>query len=146
MQPVSKPIKVYGSLFCSMVAPVRAVLDRANIPYEYVDILRNRQAARLVQEINNGYTSVPTLVFSDGSTLTEPTTQELIARLHALGFEVPEPTIFDHLRVVFHNPMTYLLGAVMVLIGITGNNVPLAAVGSGILAFGIWLNLRRKRT
>ena len=37
----------------------------------------------------NGYESVPTLVFPDGSTLTEPTNGGLQAKLGEMGYTVP---------------------------------------------------------
>ena len=145
MPPTPVKITIYGSPFCTMVGPVRAVLDRADVPYDYVDILRNKQAASHVREINNGFTSVPTIAFPDDSTLTEPTAGELTARLKALGYEVPEPTTFDRLKVVFVNPIAYFLGAVMLIFGFAGDNIPLIITGIGILALGLGLSLVRKK-
>jgi len=65
------------------------VLDQAGIEYEYVDIRQDAYARERVQSINHGYESVPTLVFPDGSTLTEPSSRELRAKLVALGNDPP---------------------------------------------------------
>jgi mycoredoxin len=35
--------------------------------------------------INRGYRSVPTLIFPDGSTLTEPRTSDLVQKLQAIA-------------------------------------------------------------
>jgi mycoredoxin len=86
------PILVYGHEGCPMVVPVRIILNRANVLYEYINIHKDADAAARVRAINNGNESVPTLVFEDGSTLTEPSAAELSARLKALGIEVVERT------------------------------------------------------
>ncbi|HEY1011098.1 MAG TPA: glutaredoxin domain-containing protein [Herpetosiphonaceae bacterium] len=82
------PIMLYGHAACPQVPPVRGLLARAKVPYEYVNIRKDESAAARVRAINNGNESVPTLVFPDGSTLTEPSTGELTARLEALGYAV----------------------------------------------------------
>ena len=69
---MTEKIVLYGSLTCAMAPPVRNILDRAGAAYDYIDITVDRAARQRVIEINRGYASVPTLVFADGSTLTEP--------------------------------------------------------------------------
>lgn len=83
------PIILYMHQACPTVPTVRAMLERASVPYEIINIYNDSAARIRVQEINNGYESVPTLVFPDGSTLTEPSAGELRNRLEALGYEVP---------------------------------------------------------
>ena len=82
-------IILYGHPFCALVAPVRGMLERAGVEFEYIDIHQDSAARQRVRAINNGYDSVPTLVFADGSTLTEPSGSELKARLESLGYKVP---------------------------------------------------------
>jgi len=40
----------------------------------------NSEATEFVLEVNNGYRSVPTIVFPDGSILVEPNWEELKAK------------------------------------------------------------------
>jgi mycoredoxin len=68
-----------------MVPYARDYLDRVNIRYDYVDIYQDQQARERVRQINRGYESVPTIIFPDGSTLTEPTARELEAKLKEAG-------------------------------------------------------------
>ncbi len=89
-----EPIKVYGHNACPQVPPLKAWLERQEIPYEYINIRENQQAAALVRDINRGYESVPTLVFPDDSTLTEPSLSHLKNRLSALNYEVESPGWF----------------------------------------------------
>lgn len=93
---MTKAIIVYGHPGCPGVAPVRAMLGQSNIDYTYINIRQNADAATTVRAINNGNESVPTLVFPDGSTLTEPTAGELKIKLEALGYRV--------------SPLAWLLG------------------------------------
>ena len=60
---------------------MRSALDRAGINYAYVNIRQDEAARARVREINGGCESVPTLVFPDGSTLTEPSTSLLNQKL-----------------------------------------------------------------
>ena len=88
MTDLTKPITVYGHAFCPMVPPILHALDAANVPYDYVDIRRDDGEARtIVRNINNGNESVPTLVFPDGSTLTEPSLGALRRKLGKTGYD-----------------------------------------------------------
>lgn len=84
----AEKIIVYGNAFCPQVGPVKSMLAQSDVPFEYVDIRQDVEAAANVRHINNGNESVPTLVFPDGSTLTEPDAGELKAKLESLGYSV----------------------------------------------------------
>lgn len=56
---------------------------RAGIEYTEVDIEADPTAAAFVASINGGNEVVPTLKFSDGTTLTNPPIAEVIAKLAA---------------------------------------------------------------
>lgn len=64
------------------------MLAQAKVPYTYVDIHRDAPAAALIRSLNQGNASVPTLVFPDGSTLTEPSATELKRKLETMGYRV----------------------------------------------------------
>lgn len=141
-----KKIIVYGNPFCMMVGLVRAIFDRSNVPYEYVDITRNPQATVQVKQINNGYASVPTLVFPDDSTLTEPTIGQLRKRLQDLGYQVSDLTFLDNVSVVMNNPYTYFFGIILIVFGFAGNNTSLVVLGTILLVLGLLLRLRYGRS
>lgn len=82
-------IMLYAYPTCPMVHPVRVMLDSAQVPYEYINIHQDDAGRRRVRDINQGYESVPTLVFPDGSTMTEPTGGQLQGKLESLGYTVP---------------------------------------------------------
>ncbi|MCZ7542421.1 MAG: hypothetical protein M5R40_02260 [Anaerolineae bacterium] len=82
-------IVVYAHPACGMLPPVLEALKQANADYEYVNIHEDTGARERVRAINHGYESVPTLVFPDGSTLTEPSAGALRRKLAAHGYRVP---------------------------------------------------------
>lgn len=88
---MQKPIMVYGHKACPQVPPLKSWLNRQQIPYEYINIRENQQAAAVVRDINQGYESVPTLVFPDGSTLTEPSLSRVEKKLSTLDYDVESP-------------------------------------------------------
>jgi mycoredoxin len=81
-------IIVYGHPTCPNIGPVKGLLTQSKVKFEYIDIHQDTVAAARVRAINNGHESVPTLVFPDGSTLTEPTVGELQSKLASLGYKV----------------------------------------------------------
>jgi len=82
------PITLYGTPTCPQMPPVRGLLGQAKVPYDYIDITRDPAAAAKVRAINSGNESVPTLVFPDGSSLTEPSAGQLKQKLENLGYRV----------------------------------------------------------
>jgi mycoredoxin len=58
-------------------------MQSMQIVYEEIDISRDDGAAERVMELNRGYRSVPTILFPDGSHLTEPRTDVLKQKLDA---------------------------------------------------------------
>ena len=79
--PGSKKIVVYGTRWCGDTRRALRFLDQVNIPYQWIDIDQDREARRFVEDVNNGYRSVPTIIFPDGSMLVEPTEDQLAQKL-----------------------------------------------------------------
>lgn len=78
-------IKVYGTNWCGDTRRVRQYLEINNIAYAWIDIDEDEESSEFVKQVNNGNRSVPTIVFPDGSTLTEPSTNSLKAKIDSLG-------------------------------------------------------------
>jgi mycoredoxin len=74
-------IVVYASSGCSDCKLARAVLDSHRANYRWVDIDREPSAVDVVLRLNRGYRTVPTIVFSDGRVLVEPSRSQLEAAL-----------------------------------------------------------------
>lgn len=75
--PETRKIIIYGTTWCGDSRRARRFFDENNIEYDWIDIDVDRQAGKLVEQINGGFRSVPTIIFPDGSTLTEPSTFQL---------------------------------------------------------------------
>ena len=128
------PIVVYGSPTCHMVPSTIRMLERANAPYQYVSIAGNLQARETIRAINHGNESVPTLVFPDGSTLTEPPTAVLRGRLEDLGYTIPK---LSPLETVRENLPTVLAGIALLAFGIAAQSWSLVTFGLLTLAYVI---------
>lgn len=76
-----KQIKVYGAPWCPDCKLSKQFLNDQRIPFEWIDIEQNPEGRRHVEEINNGKQIIPTILFSDGSILVEPTNAELAEKL-----------------------------------------------------------------
>ena len=70
-------IVVYGTTWCGDCRRSKRLLDRHGIPYVWVDIEEQPEAASLVERINGGRRSVPTIVLGDGQVLVEPSDRQL---------------------------------------------------------------------
>lgn len=79
---MSKPeITVYGGFWCPDCHRSKTFLGEHQIPYDWVDIEEDESAEAFVIETNEGKRRIPTIVFGDGSVLTNPSNAELAARL-----------------------------------------------------------------
>jgi glutaredoxin len=74
-------IILYGATWCGGTRRCRLLLDHFRIPYQWIDIDQDEEAGKYVESLNRGHRSVPTIVWPDGSKLTEPTEEELLNRL-----------------------------------------------------------------
>ncbi len=130
----TEKVIMYGTPTCPGVPPARGILDRAQVPFDYVNIAEDPESRGKVMAINNGNASVPTLVFPDGSTLTEPSTAVLRQKLESLGYKVPQPNLWQSLR---DNPFYSIMGTAMFLFGLYDGNWVFIALGVGLLAFAV---------
>ena len=78
-------ITLYGTNWCGDCKRSLRVLNELQWPYTYIDIEQDDQAAAYVQQVNNGNSSVPTIVFPDGSVLVEPSNAALKMKLESLS-------------------------------------------------------------
>ena len=70
-------IVMYSTQYCSDCLRAKAFFEAHEISYIPVAIEGNPVATEFVMKMNNGYKSVPTIVFPDGSVLVEPSWQQL---------------------------------------------------------------------
>jgi mycoredoxin len=78
---MSAAFTMYSTPWCGYCFRLKGQLDREGIAFEMVDIEQTPQAAELVAQINRGNQTVPTLVFPDGSSMTNPSLIQVKAKL-----------------------------------------------------------------
>jgi mycoredoxin len=78
-------LTMYSTQWCGYCHRLRNQLDREGIAYDVVDIERVPEAASIVERVNNGNQTVPTLVYADGSAHTNPSVAEVRAKLATLA-------------------------------------------------------------
>jgi mycoredoxin len=79
-------IRVFGTRWCPDCARAKQVFQKKKVPFDWIDIDTDPEAAAQVERINKGNKSVPTIVFPDGSVLVEPANSELEKKLVDAGY------------------------------------------------------------
>jgi mycoredoxin len=80
---MSNSLTMYSTPWCGYCRRLKGQLERAGIAYTEVDIEQHPDAAELVAKVNDGNKTVPTVVFPDGSALTNPSVAQVVERLGA---------------------------------------------------------------
>jgi mycoredoxin len=70
-------IVMYTTNYCSDCLRVKKFFEVNSIPHLRISMEDNDQATDFVMQVNNGYRSVPTIIFPDGTVLVEPSWEEL---------------------------------------------------------------------
>ncbi|HWH99608.1 MAG TPA: glutaredoxin domain-containing protein [Propionibacteriaceae bacterium] len=83
LESTSQLPTVFTTSWCGYCVRLKSQLGRAGIEFHEVDIEKNADAAVLVAQVNSGNLTVPTVLFPDGSALTNPTVAEVGGRLAA---------------------------------------------------------------
>jgi mycoredoxin len=76
-------LTIYSTPWCGYCHRLMKQLDRDGVAYVTVDIEQDPTAADYVMSVNGGNQTVPTVVFADGSALTNPSVAQVKERLNA---------------------------------------------------------------
>ena len=76
---------MYSTPWCGYCHRLRSQLDREGIEYDVVDIEQHPEAADIVESVNHGNQTVPTLVYSDGTAQTNPSLKQVTEKLASLA-------------------------------------------------------------
>jgi mycoredoxin len=79
--PASGTITMFSTTWCGYCARLKSQLDKVGIAYTEVNIEEVEGTAELVERLNGGNQTVPTVLFPDGSSATNPSLAEVTARL-----------------------------------------------------------------
>jgi mycoredoxin len=79
--PVAGTVTMFSTTWCGYCRVLKKALDREGISYREVNIEQFPDAAEIVMSVNGGNQTVPTLLFPDGSSATNPSLAEVKDRL-----------------------------------------------------------------
>lgn len=74
---------MFSTEWCGYCKRLKLMLDKQGIGYTEVDIEHTPGTPELVEQVNGGNRTVPTVVFPDGSTATNPSLRDVQSRLEA---------------------------------------------------------------
>jgi mycoredoxin len=75
---------MYTTPWCGYCQRLKGQLGREDITFDEVDIEQVPEAAQIVENVNGGNQTVPTLVYSDGTAMTNPSIAQVKAKLAEL--------------------------------------------------------------
>ncbi len=78
---MSAQFTMYSTPWCGYCHRLKRQLNAEGITFDEVDIEEHPEAATLVEAANGGNQTVPTLVFGDGSALTNPSLAQVKEKL-----------------------------------------------------------------
>ena len=78
-------VTMYTTSWCGYCVRLKKMLQREGIEYAEVDIEHDESAADLVMQANGGNRTVPTLLFADGTALTNPSIDQVKSQLGQLS-------------------------------------------------------------
>ena len=74
-------VTMYSTVWCGYCQRLKAQMTREGIAFTEVDIELHPEAATIVEDVNRGNQTVPTLMFPDGSFATNPSIGQVKAHL-----------------------------------------------------------------
>lgn len=85
MSAATASVTMYTTTWCGYCVRLKKLMQREGIEFAEVDIETDAGAADRVMQANGGNRTVPTLVFADGSALTNPSIDQVKEQLSALS-------------------------------------------------------------
>jgi mycoredoxin len=83
--PAQGSVTMFSTVWCGYCQRLKSQMMREGVEFTEIDIEHSPDAAHFVENANAGNQTVPTVVFPDGSTMTNPPYKELVAKLEALA-------------------------------------------------------------
>jgi len=77
-------VVMYTTTWCGYCKRLKRMMQDDGIVFDEVDIEQVPGTAEIVEKVNNGNQTVPTLVFSDGTAMTNPSLAKVKEKLAAL--------------------------------------------------------------
>jgi mycoredoxin len=84
-EPTTDRLTMYTTNWCGYCVRLKSQLKREGIAFTEVNIEEHPEGAALVAKANNGNLTVPTLLFADGTALTNPSVGQVSGKLATLS-------------------------------------------------------------
>jgi thioredoxin reductase (NADPH) len=119
-------VTVYGAPWCPDCRRTKKFLGEHRVSYDWVDIDQNPGALRVVEELQGGGRTIPTVVFPDGGHFVDPTSEELAQKL---GLSITASRGFYDLAIIGGGPAGLAAAVYAAREGIDAVVVDRAALG-----------------
>lgn len=74
-------LTMYSTQWCGYCQRLKAQLSREGITFTEIDIEHDAESAALVEKVNGGNRTVPTVVYQDGTAVTNPSLGQVKEKL-----------------------------------------------------------------
>ena len=81
VMPDEGSITMFTTVWCGYCTRLKGQLTREGVPFTEIDLEVNPEHIDFVEGVNGGNRTVPTVVFPDGTSATNPSLAEVRARL-----------------------------------------------------------------
>ena len=78
---MTAPVTMYTTTWCGYCIRLTLSLKRAGIAYTEINIESDPDAAAIVERVNGGNQTVPTVVLPDGTAMTNPSVRDILGAL-----------------------------------------------------------------
>ncbi|MEO5609826.1 MAG: mycoredoxin [Ornithinibacter sp.] len=79
--PAPGTVTMFTTTWCGYCRRLKSQMEREGLTWSEVDIESEPGSADFVMSVNGGNQTVPTLLFPDGTSATNPSIAEVLARL-----------------------------------------------------------------
>ncbi|MEU1305810.1 mycoredoxin [Streptomyces shenzhenensis] len=76
-------VTMYSTTWCGYCRRLKSQMEREGIAYTEINIEQDPESAAFVEKANDGNQTVPTVLFADGSTLTNPSLAQVKQKIGA---------------------------------------------------------------
>ncbi len=76
-------VTMYSTTWCGYCRRLKSQMDREGIEYAEINIEQDPESAAFVEKANGGNQTVPTVLFPDGTTLTNPSLAQVKQKIGA---------------------------------------------------------------
>lgn len=77
-------VTMYSTPWCGYCQRLKAQMGRAGVTFAEIDIEQDPTSAAFVESVNGGNQTVPTVVFADGTAMTNPSIGQVQEKLASL--------------------------------------------------------------